>query len=82
MMKPAASTRRIPANVSVADRASVTAGFQGFASPAQAALDPGRHLPEDNRYAGEALLRIARTRDSRLSLWSNWKPDEQGLTGR
>jgi hypothetical protein len=24
-----------------------------------AALDPGHHLPEDNQYAGEALLRIA-----------------------
>jgi hypothetical protein len=38
-------------------------------------------LPEDNRYEGEALLRIARTRDSLLSLWSSWKANEQGLRG-
>lgn len=55
--------------------------LQGFASPAQAALDPGRYLPEDNLYEGEALLRIAQTRDSLLSLWSNWKAHEQALRG-
>jgi putative transposase len=31
---------------------------QGFALPAKSALDPARHLPEDNLYLGEALLRI------------------------
>jgi putative transposase len=54
---------------------------QGFASPAGAALDPGGHLPEDDLYEGEALLRIAQTRDSLLSLWSNWKARETGLRG-
>jgi putative transposase len=54
---------------------------QGFAAPARAALDPGRDLPEDDLYEGEALLRIARTRDSLLSLWSNRKAHEQGLRG-
>ena len=51
--------------------------LQGFALPATAALHPGRYLPEDDQYEGEALLRIARTRDSLLSLWSNWKAHEQ-----
>ena len=54
---------------------------QGFAPPAKAALDPGRHLPEDDLYEGEALLRIAQARDSLLSLWSNWKAHEHGLRG-
>lgn len=55
--------------------------LQGFASPAQAALDPGHYLPEDDLYEGEALLRIAQSRDSLSSLWSNWKAHEQGLRG-
>src|SRR5207248_5901948 len=55
--------------------------LQGFASPAKAALDPGRYLPEDDLYEGEALLRITRYRDSLLSLWSNWKAHDQGLRG-
>jgi putative transposase len=50
---------------------------QGFALPAKAALDPGRHLPEDDLYEGEALLRLAQNRDSLLSLWSNWKAHKQ-----
>jgi putative transposase len=49
---------------------------QGFASPARAALDPSRHLPEDVQYEGEALKRIAQTRDSLLSIWSNCKAHE------
>jgi hypothetical protein len=55
--------------------------LQGFASPAEAALDSGRYLPEDDLYEGEALLRIAQSRDSLLSLWSNWKAHEHGLRG-
>jgi putative transposase len=55
--------------------------LQGFASPAEAALDPGSYLPEDDLYEGEALLRIAQSRDSLLSLWSNWKAHEHGLRG-
>lgn len=52
---------------------------QGCASPAKAALDAGRHLPEDVQYEGEALKRIAQTRDSLLSIWSNCKACEPGL---
>jgi hypothetical protein len=55
--------------------------YQGFALPTIAALDAGRHLPEDVQYEGEALFRIARSRDPLLSLWSNWKAHEQGLRG-
>ena len=51
---------------------------QGFASPAAAALDPGRHLPQDGNEEGEALLRIAHSRDSLLSLYSAWKARETG----
>jgi putative transposase len=54
---------------------------QGFASPAKAALDPGPHLPEDVQYEGEALKRIAQTRDSLLSIWSNCKAHETGHRG-
>jgi len=62
------------------NKASVNPGH-GFASPAKAALDPGRHLPEDDLYEGEALKRIAQTRDSILSIWSNCKTHETGLRG-
>lgn len=41
---------------------------QGFAAPAEAALDLARRLPEDIHYAGDALFRIAQTRGSLLSL--------------
>ena len=51
---------------------------QGFAAPAYAALDPGRNLPEDVQYEGEALLRIARSRDPLLSLWSDWNARQSG----
>lgn len=54
---------------------------QGSATPAKAALDPDRHLPEDNLYEGEALLRIAQSRDSLLSIWSDWKARQTGLRG-
>jgi hypothetical protein len=54
---------------------------QAFASPAKAALDLGRHLPEDDLQEGEALFRIAQARGSLLSLWSNWKAHEHGLRG-
>ena len=50
---------------------------QGFASPANnAALDPGRRLPENLYHRGEALFRIAHTRDSLLSLWSELQARE------
>lgn len=51
---------------------------QGFAPPAKTALDPARHLPEDDQYEGEALLRIARSRDPLLSLWSDWNARQSG----
>lgn len=51
---------------------------QGFAAPANAALDPGPHLPEDVHYEGEALFRIARSRDPLLSLWSDWNARQSG----
>jgi hypothetical protein len=51
---------------------------QGFAAPAKAALDPARRLPEDTYDQGEALLRIARTRDSLLSLWSDFQARKSG----
>jgi hypothetical protein len=54
---------------------------QGFTLPAKSALDPARHLPEGHLYVVEAFLRIAPTRESRLSLWSNWKAHEHGLRG-
>ena len=54
---------------------------QGYATPATAALDSDSHLPEDDLQKGEARFRIARTRDSLLSLWSDWKAHEQGLRG-
>jgi len=47
---------------------------QGFASPAGAALDPSRGLSEDINDQGEALLRIAQSRGSLLSLWSIFRP--------
>lgn len=54
---------------------------QGFASPAEAALDPARRLPEDIQYQGEALLRIAHTRDSLLSRWSDFQAHKTGSGG-
>ena len=51
---------------------------QGFAPPAGAALDPGGHLPEHGLGEGEALLRIAHSRDSLLSLYSEWKARHSG----
>jgi len=54
---------------------------QGFAPPAAAALDSDRRLPEDTNEKGEALLRIAQTRDSLLSLWSDFQARESGSGG-
>jgi putative transposase len=54
------------------------APLQEFASPANAALDPARRLPEDNLDQGEALLRIARSQSSLLSLWSDFKARKSG----
>jgi len=48
---------------------------QGFASPTDVALDPGRRAPGKPRYESEALLRNAgETRGSLLSVWSERKP--------
>jgi len=55
---------------------ATTACGQGFASPAKAALDRKRPLPEDNLEEGEALKRIAQTRDSLLSIWSEFQARE------
>lgn len=54
---------------------------QGFAAPAEAALDPARRLPQDILYQGEALSRIAQTRDSLLSLWSDFQARKTGTGG-
>jgi len=54
---------------------------QGFASPAAAALDPACRLSEDTYDKGEALLRIAKTRDSLLSLWSDFQARQTGSGG-
>jgi len=54
---------------------------QGFASPANAALDPARRLAEDNLYEGEALSRIAQSQSPLLSLWSNFKARKRGSGG-
>ena len=51
---------------------------QGCASPAAAALDPACRLSEDTYDKGEALLRIAKTRDSLLSLWSDFQARQTG----
>ena len=54
---------------------------QGFAAPAKAALDPARRLSEDTGYQGEALKHIAQTRDSLLSLWSDFQARKTGPGG-
>lgn len=54
---------------------------QGPAAPADAALDPARRLSEDTYDQGEALSRIARTRDSLLSLWSEFQARQTGFAG-
>jgi putative transposase len=54
---------------------------QGFASPADAALDPARRLSEDIHDQGEALFRIARSQSSLLSLWSDYQARKSGLGG-
>jgi hypothetical protein len=64
-------TRR-PISRSVAKIASAATGAE------RSAVDPSRHLPEDVQYEGEALLRIARSRDPLLSLWSDWNAPQSG----
>ncbi len=71
------STRSALSNRNPANREPA----QGFASPASAALDPVRRLPEDDLYQGEALSRIARTRDSLVSLWSDFRARFTGSGG-
>src|SRR5258708_29354001 len=51
------------------------------ASRVRFALDPPRRLPEDIQYQGEALLRIAQTRGSLLSLWSDFQARKTGSGG-
>jgi putative transposase len=53
----------------------------GFAAPAKAPLDPARRLPEHTYDQGEALFRIARSRDSLLSLWSDFQARKPGPGG-
>jgi putative transposase len=66
--------------LSTLDKANVEPS-QGFASPAAAALDSARRLPEDTNDKGEALLRITQTRDSLLSLWSDFQARNPGTGG-
>jgi putative transposase len=54
---------------------------QGFASPAEAALDPARRLSENILDQGEALFRIARSQSSLLSLWSDFQARKPGSGG-
>ena len=54
---------------------------QGYAPPANAALDPVGGLPEDTNDQGEALFRIARTQSSLLSLWSDFQARNPGSGG-
>jgi putative transposase len=54
---------------------------QGYASPIDTALDLARRLPEDIHYAGEALFRIAQSRGSLLSLWSDFQARKTGSGG-
>jgi len=54
---------------------------QGFAAPADAALDPARRLPEDIHNQGEALFRIARSQSPLLSLWSDFQARQSGSGG-
>jgi putative transposase len=54
---------------------------QGFAAPADTALDPARRLSEDIHDQGEALFRIARTQNSLLSIWSDFQARNPGSGG-
>jgi hypothetical protein len=54
---------------------------QGSASPADTALDSARRSPEDINDQGEALLRIARSQSSSLSLWSDFQARKTRLEG-
>jgi putative transposase len=51
---------------------------QGFASPAGAALDANPRLPERDYNQGEALLRLAQSRDPLVSLWSDFQARQSG----
>lgn len=68
---------RLRLALSIGNQATTKPG-KGSASPAGAALDPVRRLPEDGYGEGEALLRIAHSRDSLLSLYSEWKARQSG----
>lgn len=52
---------------------------QGSASPANAALDPDSCFPEEVYNQGEALLRLGRSRDTLVSLWSDFQAHQPGL---
>lgn len=51
---------------------------QGFAQPAKP-LDPSTHLPKTVYNQGEALLRLAQSIDSLVSLWSDFQARLSGL---
>ncbi len=69
--------RFAPSNTS---RAS-TEPRQGFAAPADAALDPVPRLPEDSHYRSEALFRIASGKSSLLRLWSALQAHKTSFAG-
>ncbi len=52
---------------------------QGSASPASAALDPNSHSPPTFYNQGEALLRLAQSRDPLVSLWSDFQARHSGV---
>ena len=54
---------------------------QGFASPADAALDLSRRLPQDSNDQGEAQFRIARSQSALLSLWTDFQARKPGAGG-
>jgi putative transposase len=71
-----------PKRFALSDRNKTnSAPGQGYASPADAALDAGRSLSEDICDEGEALLRIAHSRDSLVSLWSDLQARQKGSGG-
>jgi putative transposase len=71
-----------PTRSALSDRHKTNSGpGQGFAPPANAALDPARRLSEDSLDQGEALFRIARSQSSLLSLWSDFQARKTGSGG-
>jgi hypothetical protein len=74
--------RNTPERFALSDRPKTNGEpRQGFASPATAALDPARRLSEHFSDQGEALFRIAQSRDSLLSLWCDFQARQTGSGG-